>query len=160
MRSNSPYRMRFAIYVRKGEETFDKVDEVPEQLRIRTLAVRAFDADAMMAGWELVDGRDLDRGDRTAVRQSERGLSAHPLRGAGLLRGAGGAQLVIRLSEAARSARSSKPAGSTAAVARPDDGAHAARRSLCLPSKFGATSRMKRSISSFTWLCGFMPTLK
>ena len=56
----SPYRMRFAPYVRKGEETYDKVDEVPEQLRLRTLAVRAFDADAMMAGWELVEGRDLE----------------------------------------------------------------------------------------------------
>ncbi len=52
--------MRFAIYVRKGEETYDRVGEVPEQLRIRTLAVRAFDADAMMVGWELVDGRDLE----------------------------------------------------------------------------------------------------
>jgi hypothetical protein len=56
----SPYRMRFAIYVRKGEEIYDKVDEVPEQLRLRTLAVRAFDTDAMMAGWELVEGRDLE----------------------------------------------------------------------------------------------------
>jgi hypothetical protein len=52
--------MRFAIYVRNGEETYDKVDEVPEQLRLRTLAVRAFDADAMMAGWELVEGRNLE----------------------------------------------------------------------------------------------------
>jgi hypothetical protein len=57
---DSPYRMRFAIYVRKGEETYDKVDEVPGQLRLRTLAVRAFDANAMMAGWELVEGRDLE----------------------------------------------------------------------------------------------------
>lgn len=57
---DSPYRMRFAVYVRKGEETYDKVDEVPEQLRIRTLAVRGFDADAMMTGWELVEGRDLE----------------------------------------------------------------------------------------------------
>ncbi len=56
---DSPYRMRFAVYVRRGEETFDAVDEVPEQLRQRTLAVRAFDADAMMVGWELVDGRQL-----------------------------------------------------------------------------------------------------
>ena len=56
----SPYRMRFAIYVRKGEETYDRVGEVPEQLRTRTLAVRAFDADAMMLGWEIVDGRDLE----------------------------------------------------------------------------------------------------
>lgn len=57
---HSPYRMRFAIYVRKGEETYDRIGEVPEQLRIRTLAVRAFDCDAMMVGWELVDGRDLE----------------------------------------------------------------------------------------------------
>jgi Protein of unknown function (DUF1203) len=58
---NSPYRMRFAIYVRKGDMTFDKVDEVPEQLRKRTLAVRAFDAKGMMAGFELVDGSDLEQ---------------------------------------------------------------------------------------------------
>ena len=38
---SSPYRMRFAVYVRKGEETYDAVDAVPEQLRIRTLAVSA-----------------------------------------------------------------------------------------------------------------------
>jgi hypothetical protein len=57
---SSPYRMRFAVYVRKGEETYDAIAEVPEQLRIRTLAVRAFDADAMMVGWELIDGRRLE----------------------------------------------------------------------------------------------------
>src|ERR1700687_4615176 len=49
----SPYRMRFAIYVRKGEETYDAVNQVPEQLRLRTLALRAYDADAMMTGCEL-----------------------------------------------------------------------------------------------------------
>jgi hypothetical protein len=57
----SPYRMRFAIFVRKGEETYDKVDEVPDQLRLRTLAVRAFDGDAMMLAFELVDGRHLEQ---------------------------------------------------------------------------------------------------
>src|SRR5438876_3757738 len=57
---DSPYRMRFAIYVRKGEETYDAVDAVPEQLRKRMLAVRAFDADAMMIGFELVDGQRLE----------------------------------------------------------------------------------------------------
>jgi len=56
----SPYRMRFAIYVRKGEQTFDAVDRVPEQLRRRVLAVRAFDADAMLVGWELTDGGKLE----------------------------------------------------------------------------------------------------
>ena len=57
---SSPYRMRFAVYVRKGEETYDKVDAVPEQLRLRTLAVRSFDADAMMVERELVEGRELE----------------------------------------------------------------------------------------------------
>jgi uncharacterized protein DUF1203 len=56
----SPYRMRFAIFVRRGEETFDAIDAVPEQLRIRTLAVRSFDAAAMMVDRELVDGRELE----------------------------------------------------------------------------------------------------
>ena len=56
----SPYRMRFAIYVRKGDETFDAVNDVPDQLRKRTLAVRAFDADAMLIGYELVDGAKVE----------------------------------------------------------------------------------------------------
>jgi len=56
----SPYRMRFAVYVRRGEETYDEVDQVPEQLRLRTLAVRAYDADAMMVGWELAEGGELE----------------------------------------------------------------------------------------------------
>lgn len=57
----SPYRMRFAVFVRRGEETYDRVDEVPEQLRLRTLAVRAFNAAAMMLDAELVDGRRLEQ---------------------------------------------------------------------------------------------------
>jgi Protein of unknown function (DUF1203) len=55
----SPYRMRFAIYVRKGEETYDAVDQIPEQLRSRMLAVRSFDGGGMMQGWELIHGREL-----------------------------------------------------------------------------------------------------
>jgi hypothetical protein len=57
---DSPYRMRFAIFVRKGEERFDAIDEVPEQLRSRTLAVRSFDKDAMMIDRELVEGQNLE----------------------------------------------------------------------------------------------------
>ena len=56
----SPYRMRFAIYVRRGETTFDAADVVPDQLRTRTLAVRAFDSAAMLTGAELADGRALE----------------------------------------------------------------------------------------------------
>ena len=57
----SPYRMRFAIYVRQGEERFDAVDRVQEQLRRRMLAVRAFDADAMMVDHELVEGQRIEQ---------------------------------------------------------------------------------------------------
>jgi Protein of unknown function (DUF1203) len=67
---DSPYRMRFAIYVRKGDHTFDAVDAVPEQLRTRTLAVRAFDANAMMVGHELIEGANVER----AIER----LFAHP----------------------------------------------------------------------------------
>ena len=56
----SPYRMRFAVYVRPGEMQFDAIDEVPQYLRGRTLAVRAFDDTGMMVGWELVEGDRLE----------------------------------------------------------------------------------------------------
>jgi hypothetical protein len=56
----SPYRARHAIYVRPGEQTFDAIDTVPEQLRRRTLAARAFDDGGMMVGCELVEGRDIE----------------------------------------------------------------------------------------------------
>ena len=52
--------MRFAIYVRRGEGTYNAVDQVPERLRIRQLAARSFDRNGMMVGWELVDGRKLE----------------------------------------------------------------------------------------------------
>ena len=45
---------------REGDTTYDAIDAVPEQLRTRMLAVRAFDVDAMMTGCELVDGRELE----------------------------------------------------------------------------------------------------
>jgi hypothetical protein len=57
---DSPYRMRFAVYVRKGERTYDAVDQIPQQLRTRSLAVRGFDADGMMVGWELAEGAHLE----------------------------------------------------------------------------------------------------
>ena len=36
------------------------IDAVPEQLRKRALAVRAFDGQGMMVAFELVDGRELE----------------------------------------------------------------------------------------------------
>jgi Protein of unknown function (DUF1203) len=57
---DSPYRMRFAIFLREGDRTYDKVNEVPEQLRNRILAVRSFDAKAMMVANQLVDGNEIE----------------------------------------------------------------------------------------------------
>jgi hypothetical protein len=54
------YEHHAVAYVRRGEQRFDAVDQVPEQLRSRTLAVRAFDAAGTMVGWELVDGREVE----------------------------------------------------------------------------------------------------
>jgi hypothetical protein len=59
-RVDSPYRMRFAVFVREGDETYDRVNEVPEQLRKRILAVRSFDKNGMMVDNLLVDGRELE----------------------------------------------------------------------------------------------------
>jgi hypothetical protein len=57
---DSPYRMRFAIYVRKGDRTYDAINTVPEQLRKRTLAARSFDRDGMMVERDLVEGTALE----------------------------------------------------------------------------------------------------
>lgn len=58
---DSPYRMRFAIYVRRGEEQYDAVDQVPEQLRTRMLAVRSFDEAGMMIERELTEGQQVEQ---------------------------------------------------------------------------------------------------
>ena len=57
---DNPYRSRYAIWVRPGEQTFDAVDQVPEQLRRRTLSLRAWDRDDMMVGHDVVDGKALE----------------------------------------------------------------------------------------------------
>jgi hypothetical protein len=58
--ADTPYRASHAIYVRKGEQTYDAVDRVPEQLRLRLLSVRAFDEKGLMVGADVVDGKELE----------------------------------------------------------------------------------------------------
>ena len=55
----SPYRMRYAIFVRPGEARFEAVDRIPEQLTRRTLAVRSFNGAGMNLAHRLVDGAAL-----------------------------------------------------------------------------------------------------
>jgi hypothetical protein len=58
--ADTPYRSRHAIYVREGEETYDAIDQVPEQLRIRTLSLRAFDDSGFIRAADLVAGTALE----------------------------------------------------------------------------------------------------
>jgi len=57
---DNPYHSRYAIWVRPGEQTYDAVDQVPEQLRRRTLSLRAWDHDDLLIGYDVVDGRAVE----------------------------------------------------------------------------------------------------
>ena len=52
-----PYRSRHAIYVRENaREAHPAINEIPEQLRIRLLSLRAFDSAGLMREADVVDG--------------------------------------------------------------------------------------------------------
>lgn len=56
----TPYRQRHAIFVKEGAEQAARyVNEVPRQLAIRTLSVRAYDAQGSMTDADLAEGSDL-----------------------------------------------------------------------------------------------------
>lgn len=58
---DTPYRSAHAIFVREGAETAARFEGViPEQLAIRLLSVRAFDAAGMMTEADVVEGSDLE----------------------------------------------------------------------------------------------------
>lgn len=55
--ADNPYRARHAIFVREGATTtYDQVDAIPDVLRVRTLSIRAFDADDLMTDADLCEG--------------------------------------------------------------------------------------------------------
>ncbi len=58
--TDSPYRSRHAIYIRRNERQFNATDEIPAMLRTRLLSVRAFDDAGMMVGADVVDGRVVE----------------------------------------------------------------------------------------------------
>ena len=59
--TDSPYRSSHAIFVREGaNESYDRVGDVPESMRIRLLSLRAFDAKGMMLDADVVEGRDIE----------------------------------------------------------------------------------------------------
>ena len=59
--ANTPYRASHAIYVREGAtERYDRIDEVPEAFRARTLSLRAFDDVGLLVDADLVEGRRME----------------------------------------------------------------------------------------------------
>lgn len=59
--ADTPYRASHAIFVREGAtHTFDKVDEVPEAMRVRLLSLRAYDADGMMVDADVTEGGGIE----------------------------------------------------------------------------------------------------
>jgi Protein of unknown function (DUF1203) len=60
--ANSPYRSRYAIFVREGaEETYDRVGEIPDVLSRRLLSLRAFSNDGMLLKADVIEGSGLER---------------------------------------------------------------------------------------------------
>ncbi|WP_130618563.1 DUF1203 domain-containing protein [Dyella amyloliquefaciens] len=58
--ANTPFRSSYAIYIREGEQQYDRVDEVPDQLRRRLLSVRSFDERGMLCDADVVQGTALE----------------------------------------------------------------------------------------------------
>jgi hypothetical protein len=57
----TPYRSAYAIYVREGARSrYDRVNEVPEQLRCRVLSLRAFDEHDMLRDADIVEGAAVE----------------------------------------------------------------------------------------------------
>ena len=74
----TPFRSSFAIYVRPGEQTYDAIDRVPEQLRRRTLSLRAYTGIGMMVAAEVVAGTELESGvERLFALESTAYIHAH-----------------------------------------------------------------------------------
>ena len=118
-RAESPYTGHGPIFVHAdGCEPFRQNGEVPEQLRRRLLAIRAYDSNAMMIGVGR-RRRDIHGGSRTAPAGRPRSrLRPRALRTRGLLRVPGGARLTGARPRACVQAR-----GPSRAVGQPGGGA-------------------------------------
>jgi len=68
---NTPYRSTHAIFVREEATTCPPItNRIPEQLRIRLLSIRAFDADGMMVDADVVHGTESEPVIRTLLNNS------------------------------------------------------------------------------------------
>lgn len=59
--AETPYRATHAIFVREGaEETYDRINEVPEVMRLRLLSLRGYDAAGMMLDADIIEGKEIE----------------------------------------------------------------------------------------------------
>jgi len=59
--ADTPYRASHAIFVREGaDETYDRLNEVPDVIRRRLMSLRAFDKDGMMLDADVVEGKEIE----------------------------------------------------------------------------------------------------
>jgi Protein of unknown function (DUF1203) len=59
--ADTPYRATHAIFVREGaEDTYERVNAIPDVMRARLLSLRAYDAAGMMLDADVVDGKDVE----------------------------------------------------------------------------------------------------
>ena len=59
--ADTPYHASHAIFVREGAEaTYDRLNEVPEVMRVRLLSLRGYDARGMMLDADVVEGQYLE----------------------------------------------------------------------------------------------------
>jgi hypothetical protein len=59
--ADTPYRASHAIFVLEGAQVrYDRVDEVPATMRVRTLSLRGFDQDNFIVTADLVDGGNVE----------------------------------------------------------------------------------------------------
>ena len=59
--ADNPYRASHAIFVLEGAtRAYDRTDEIPQALRVRTLSLRAFDRNDLMVDADIIDGRQVE----------------------------------------------------------------------------------------------------
>jgi Protein of unknown function (DUF1203) len=59
--ADTPYRATHAIFVIEGaENTYQRVNEIPDVMRTRLLSLRAYNAAGMMLDADVVDGKDTE----------------------------------------------------------------------------------------------------
>ena len=59
--ADNPYRASHAIFVLEGAgAAYDRIDEIPEVIRIRPISLRAFDAEDLMLDGDVVEGTRIE----------------------------------------------------------------------------------------------------